>query len=243
MLSAWGGRGLTTAAHCYEDACAEPATTAAYVDLYVSTPNCEAHSRRNHRRTDAEQKASLEDVWKSLAYVRRRRPRIALFENVTDASVAGPLTGLLARLEGYKLETGGLEPRDAAKALCKWLLALRRNRVLPVLVDVSLRGASAGLCDLGERPEVILERFVHSSHTAQPGQHRVGLVLRVAHDPTHNIKAPIRNESSAAFCASAPIPRLAATSVRRGDVPIDAHHSIQNRQYERSCPAVESGVR
>ena len=82
----------------------------------VTTPNCEAYSKRNHGRTHADQRASLEDVWRGLGYVRRRRPRVVVVENATDVSAEGPITGLLARLEGYSLESGILDPRTTAGA-------------------------------------------------------------------------------------------------------------------------------
>ena len=39
---------------------------------------------------------------------------MAILENVADASAVGPITGLLARLGGYTLETSTLDPRWTA---------------------------------------------------------------------------------------------------------------------------------
>ena len=109
LLAAWGCRGLEEA-RCYRDAREGEALTAPAVDLFVITANCEAHSRRNHLQTASDQRASVDDVWRSLAYVRNMRPRAVVMENVNEASSVGPLTGLLARLEGYKMEAGAQDP-------------------------------------------------------------------------------------------------------------------------------------
>ena len=115
LLAAWGERGLTES-NCYSDARGDDAATARYVDLMVITPNCEAYSKRNHKRTPEDQRHSLEDVWRSLEYVRRAQPRVVIMENSPDVRAEGPLTGLLARLEGYEMEVGLLDPREVARA-------------------------------------------------------------------------------------------------------------------------------
>jgi hypothetical protein len=109
LLAAWGCRGLA-AERCYADATEGEALTAQAVDLFVITANCEAHSRRNHHQSAEDQRASVEDVWASLGYVRHARPRAVVMENVSEPSTVGALTGLLARLEGYTVETGVLDP-------------------------------------------------------------------------------------------------------------------------------------
>ena len=115
LLSAWGARGLSAEA-CFEDACTGGAVAAPCVDLWVCTPSCEAYSKRNHSRDAALQRSMLSDVWRSLEYVRRSRPRVVVLENVTEPSVVGPVTGLLTRLKGYTVETGELDPRTCAGA-------------------------------------------------------------------------------------------------------------------------------
>ena len=114
LVETWSHRGLCVT-QCYTDVTSEEAVAAPAVDIYVTTPECEAHSRRNHDRNAADQRVSLEAVWDSLAYVRRARPRVVVMENVTEASSVGPITGLLGRLSGYHLETGVLDPRNIAK--------------------------------------------------------------------------------------------------------------------------------
>ena len=113
MRSAWGARGLQPGA-CFGDAGSEAATTAAEVDLWVCTPSCEQHSKRNHGRTAAAQGSALAATWAALAYVRARRPSVVVLENVAEASVTEPLTGMLARLHGYTVETSTLDPRWTA---------------------------------------------------------------------------------------------------------------------------------
>ena len=112
LLKAWGPRGLKS---CYEDALGEGATSAPTVDLYVTSPECTAHSKRNHSRSATSQRTSLEAFWKSLGYVRARHPTVVVVENVNEPSSNGPITGLLARLSGYKLETGTLDPLKVAR--------------------------------------------------------------------------------------------------------------------------------
>ena len=131
LLAAWGDRGLT-AGNCHMDARGDDAAAAPYVDLMVMTPNCEAYSKRNHKRTPEEQRHSLEDVWRSLEYVRRSQPRVVILENSPDVRAEGPMTGLLARLEGYKMEAGLLDPREVARAPAArerrfWVLTRRED--------------------------------------------------------------------------------------------------------------------
>ena len=110
----WKPCGLK-AARCFEDACGQDAIEAPSVDLYVTTPECTAHSRMNHTPNAGDQRVSLETFWASLAYVRAQRPKVVVVENVNEPSSAGPMTGLLGRLAGYTLEMGALDPRGVAK--------------------------------------------------------------------------------------------------------------------------------
>ena len=87
-LAAWGCHGLKDEA-CFRDARSGEALTDPAVDLFVLTANCEAHSRRNHLQTQADQRASHKDVWASLAYVRNMRPRAVVMENVNEPSTVG----------------------------------------------------------------------------------------------------------------------------------------------------------
>ena len=96
------------------DACSDQVVKLPRVDLYISTPNCEMHSRRNHSRTLEGRSHSLEDVWASLAYVRANWPEAVVMENVYEVTSVGPITGLLARLEGYRLRSAMLDPWQVA---------------------------------------------------------------------------------------------------------------------------------
>ena len=122
----WRPRGLTLA-RCFDDACGEAAIGAPSVDLYVTTPECTAHSKMNHAKSSGEQRVSLEHFWASLAYVRAQRPAVVVVENVNEPSSVRPMTGLLSRLAGYSLEMGVLDPREVAKMpiareRCYWVL-------------------------------------------------------------------------------------------------------------------------
>ena len=125
LLAAWGGNGLDSGS-CHSDARVAPAIDERYVDLWVITANCEKHSKRNHNPNEKDQAQSVSDVWKSLEYARRRRPKVIIMENVNEASATGPLTGLLARLEGYTMEAGPLRPNMAGAPMSRdryfWVL-------------------------------------------------------------------------------------------------------------------------
>jgi len=129
LLAAWSCRGLT-AGSCFDDSESDAAIGGPVVDLWVSTPGCEVHSKRNHLRDEETQRGSLGGVWRSLEYVRLSRPRVVIVENVAEPSMVGPMTGLLSRLEGYKLETSPLDPLTVARVpICRtrqfWVLVLK----------------------------------------------------------------------------------------------------------------------
>ena len=114
LLGAWGACGLTEEA-CFADSMGPDAKAAPTVDLYVTTPECNEHSKRNHKRSADRQRVSLSDFWDSLEYVRAQRPRLVIVENVSEPSAVGPMTGLLARIQGYEMRTGMLDPRAVAR--------------------------------------------------------------------------------------------------------------------------------
>ena len=64
LCAAWGSRALTEGM-VWQDARGEAASAVSYVDLYVTTPNCETYSRRNHGPSAKMQHTSLRDVWRS----------------------------------------------------------------------------------------------------------------------------------------------------------------------------------
>ena len=110
LLKAWKQRGLRPDM-CFTNACSNEACTAPSVCLWVISPSCEPFSKRNRVRNEDGQRASLTDVWTALSYVRDRRPKVVVVENVCDVSIVGALTGLLSRIVGYSLECGPLDPR------------------------------------------------------------------------------------------------------------------------------------
>ena len=115
LAMAWAARGLQDDM-IYRDARAAEAAGGPRVDLYVTTPTCEKYSRRNHRKTATGQHLTLGEVWDSLRYVREKRPRVVVMENVSEPEAIGPMTGLLSRLEGYRRRTAPLDPRTTAGA-------------------------------------------------------------------------------------------------------------------------------
>lgn len=129
LLSAWSAHGLLES-HCHTDARSDAAVAELAVDLWVSSPPCEAHSKSNRKRKEGDQRLSWADVWASLAYVVKRRPKVVVMENVTDPSAVGPMTGLLTRLPGYAVEAGSLDPPGFAGA------PMARDRHFWVLIRV-----------------------------------------------------------------------------------------------------------
>ena len=115
LLSSWGRRGLTEA-RCHTDACSDVAVTEKHVTLWVATPDCKEHSAANRDPSEEAQATSMATAWRALEYVRRRRPTVVVVENVTNATVVPPMTGLLLRLERYRVWTAPLDPRQAADA-------------------------------------------------------------------------------------------------------------------------------
>ena len=130
LLEAWAPFGLTDE-RCAPDARRPAGETPPQVDLYVLTPDCTAHSARNHNRTESGWIASLGDVWTMLTYVRERRPSAVVVENVNEPSIVEPLTGLLTRLGGYSIEGGVLTPEGTARA------GMARERYFWVLTRTS----------------------------------------------------------------------------------------------------------
>jgi hypothetical protein len=118
LIAAWCEHGLVPD-QCDVDATSEASIHREEVDLFVITPTCESYSKRNHLVGVAEstaQNMATSKVWQALGYVRLRRPRVVVVENVAEASAQGPITGLLSRIEGYTLEACVLGPQDAAGA-------------------------------------------------------------------------------------------------------------------------------
>jgi hypothetical protein len=118
LLAAWSGHGLESG-QCDVDATSQASVHREKVDLWVITPTCESYSKRNHSTGEAEttaQNMASAKVWQALEYVRLKRPRVVVVENVAEASAQGPITGLLSRIEGYTLEACALGPQEAAGA-------------------------------------------------------------------------------------------------------------------------------
>ena len=131
LIDAWGCRGLAETS-CHHDAEKAPATTEGYVDFWVATPECNEHSAANRGKTEAKQASSIDSVSSSLEYVRLRRPRVVVVENVVKASIVPAVTGMLSRLAGYRLRTAPLGPSEAADA------PTARQRQFWVLVAIDI---------------------------------------------------------------------------------------------------------
>ena len=88
----------------HKDAAGAAAGGEAYVDLYVATPECRHHSKRNHKSTRKRKAAELAKVRRSFRYISRARPRAVVVENVDEAEVVVAISSLLGRIPGYRWE-------------------------------------------------------------------------------------------------------------------------------------------
>ena len=85
----------------YWDAAGADAAAAAPVDLFVLTPECVSFSSRNHGRDAtlvADGGVHVDDM---LAYVRARRARVVVVENVAEKDGLGAIETALHAAGGY----------------------------------------------------------------------------------------------------------------------------------------------
>jgi hypothetical protein len=115
LRSAWSQRGLGPD-WVFWDARQAAATGAPAVDLWAMTASCKEFSQLRHHPTTAGQWSSLDDVNRSLDYVRTARPRAVLIENVTGATIVRPLAAMVGGITGYAWSAGVLSPVTHAEA-------------------------------------------------------------------------------------------------------------------------------
>ena len=114
LLASWGARGLTRA-RCHADATGKGAVGERYVDLWVASPECTPYSPLNRLRSLEEQRDGMRHVAEGIRYIERALPRVAIVENVSEASVVGPLgamLGSMAKRLGYAMGAGQLNAKD-----------------------------------------------------------------------------------------------------------------------------------
>jgi len=114
LLASWGARGLTRA-RCHADATGEEAVGERYVDLWVASPECTPYSPLNRRRSPGKQRDGMRQVAAGIRYMERALPRVAIVENVSEASVVGPLgamLGSMAKRLGYAMGAGQLNAKN-----------------------------------------------------------------------------------------------------------------------------------
>ena len=120
LHAAWGLRGLRW--HRIHADVGELAGEV-YVDVFVITPECVNFSGRNRTASLEKQAESLRETSVALEYVRRRRPRFVLVENVDEPSVVTPLSAVLGdmRALGYVVERVPFCPRvHAGETASRW---------------------------------------------------------------------------------------------------------------------------
>ena len=120
LHAAWSQRGLRLH-RIHADVC--KLADEIYVDIFVITPECVNFSGRNRSASLEKQAESLRETSVALEYVRRRRPRFVLVENVDEPSVVTPLSAVLGdmRALGYVLERVPFCPRvHAGEMASRW---------------------------------------------------------------------------------------------------------------------------
>ena len=81
---------------------------------------CRRAGRRYCSSGDPQQLAhsqarALYDTHRALEYVRLRRPRVVIVENVKATTVVAPLTDMLLRITGYTWHGGVVDPWEALR--------------------------------------------------------------------------------------------------------------------------------
>ena len=104
LLAAHGQYGISGPPVIFPDACAEDATAAPAVDLWVITPPCESYSRRNHNRSHAAHADALSDLDVMLEYARNQRPLTVVVENVEEPAGVAGISAALLSIRGYAWE-------------------------------------------------------------------------------------------------------------------------------------------
>ena len=112
LLAAWGPYGLTEEM-CFCDARSEEAVNAPYVDFFTLTGQCCDHSDANSGKEDEDELQSLEDIDRGLDYVRNRKPRVVLMENVSTPWVVLGVNALVGEIRGYVWKAVRINPIKA----------------------------------------------------------------------------------------------------------------------------------
>ena len=108
LLAAWGEQGLEEE-RCYCDARSGPAVHEAPVDVWSNTAECVKHSRLSGA-SDEERAAAFGEIDSSMDYVRLRKPRVVLVENVCDRLLGERMDAMLRRIGGYRWRYVVLNP-------------------------------------------------------------------------------------------------------------------------------------
>ena len=108
LLAAWGEQGLEEE-RCYYDARSGPAVHEAPVDVWSNTAECVKHSRLSGA-SDEERATAFGEIDSSMDYVRLRKPRVVLVENVCDRLLGERMDAMLRRIGGYRWRYVVLNP-------------------------------------------------------------------------------------------------------------------------------------
>ena len=96
----------------YHNAGGISAAEAPPVDLYVLTPDCVAFSRRRHDRDAAVVAGGALEVHAVLGFVRAKRARVVVLENVDEADGVGAIDTTLSAIAGYEWHSQRLCPHE-----------------------------------------------------------------------------------------------------------------------------------
>ena len=100
LLAAYGDSGLSVE-NLFYDAASEQSVHGDACDLYVSTPECQQHSRRNHHRSQDAVVTATRAFASSVKYVELARPRAIIVENVPEPDCIDAIWDVLCRIHGY----------------------------------------------------------------------------------------------------------------------------------------------
>ena len=115
----------------FQDASSEAACNAPSADLWICTPPCVAHSRRNKHRSPESQRSAWRLFQRMFRYVHRNRPRAVIIENVSDEANIETMSGLIS------LETGYTWRQASTDVLLHCGIPIRRQRTVWVGVRVN----------------------------------------------------------------------------------------------------------
>ena len=127
-LDAYGPHGLTEA-NFATDSRTEPATQFRHAALFTVEPPCDAFAGCNRKRSRDSQAHSLLDIYRTLDYVRGRRPGAVVLEYVADSWATDAITQMVLRIAGYRWRGAVVCPTERGWPSARRRLYIVGNRL------------------------------------------------------------------------------------------------------------------